>query len=344
MSDKRRDLTEEESESVPSYFNNPFYSLEDNLVYATWNGRVVSSLNAKFPWTFVDKQRQVHFDDYKESFLNIERVFDLEYTGLTGQYRSKSVGWSNAQQRWIYRNNRVVVFTDSEKEASDPETPQDDLGSDDEQEEVSQLLESVTQSITAVVGQLSCPQTPVTVPGALPSTPVSPLRVQLPTPQATAFQGYASGSHSLTWVPVPQSPLSPYTRVTPSSPLVPPRVPLPQAPVPPLRVFPAPVIAPVGMANPPSTKLLGAAPEPFDGKPEKAKAFWNNLENYFHLNILSFDTDDKKISTALTYFKVGTPAGQWAQDKQKAALNPVGGGTITFGAWNDFKMTFQEHF
>ncbi len=81
----------------------------------------------------------------------------------------------NTQQRWIYRNNRVVVFTDSEEEASDPETPQDDPGSEDEQEEVSQLLESVTQSITAIVGQLSRLQTPVTVPGALPSTPVSPL-------------------------------------------------------------------------------------------------------------------------------------------------------------------------
>ncbi len=98
------------------------------------------------------------------------------------------------------------------------------------------------------------------------------------------------------------------------------------------------------MANPPPTKLLGAAPEPFDGKPEKAKAFWNNLENYFHLNILIFNTDDKKISTALTYFKVGTPAGQWAQDKQKAALNPVGGSAVTFGVWADFKTNFRDHF
>ncbi len=250
----------------------------------------------------------------------------------------------NARQHWIYKNNRVVVFTDSEEQASDPETPRDDLGSDNKQEEVSQLLESVTQSITAVVGQLSHLQTPVTVPRALPSTPASPLRVQLPTPRATTFQGYASGSHSLTRVPVPQSPLSTYPRVSPSSPLVPPRVPSPQAPVPPLRVSPAPVIAPVGMANPPPTKLLGAAPEPFNGKPEKAEAFWNNLENYFHLNILIFDTDDKKISTALTYFKVGTPAGQWAQDKQKAALNPVGGGAVTFGAWADFKTNFRDHF
>src|SRR6266702_2596229 len=256
MSNKRRDLTKYESQSVPSYFDDPFYSLEDNLVYATWNERVVSSFDGKFPWTFIAEQRQVHFDDYKESFPNIERVFNLEYTGLTGQYHGKSVGWSNARQQWIYKNNRVVVFTDLEEQASDPETPRDNLGSDDKQEEVSQLLESVTQSITTVVGQLSRLQTPVTVPGALPSTPVSPLRVQLPTPRATTFQGYASGSHSLTQVPVPQSPLSTYPRVSPSSPLVPPRVPSPQAPVPPLQVLPAPVIAPVGMANHPPTNLM----------------------------------------------------------------------------------------
>jgi len=53
------------------------------------------------------------------------------------------------------QNNRVVVFADLEEQASDPETPKDDLGLDNKQEEVSQLLESVTQSITAVVGQLS---------------------------------------------------------------------------------------------------------------------------------------------------------------------------------------------
>ncbi len=96
MSDKRRDLTDYENQFVPNYFDDPFYSLEDNLVYATWNERLVSSPDASFPWTFVVEQRQVHFDDYKESFPSIEKVSNLEYTGLTGQYRSKSVGWSNA--------------------------------------------------------------------------------------------------------------------------------------------------------------------------------------------------------------------------------------------------------
>jgi hypothetical protein len=86
---------------------------------------------------------------------------------------------------------------------------------------------------------------------------------------------------------------------------------------------------------------LGAAPKPFKGKPEKAKAFWNNLENYFYLNEDVFNTDGKKISSALTYFKIGTSAGEWAQDLQKKALART---LISFGTWATFKDGFKKHF
>ena len=66
-----------------------------------------------------------------------------------------------------------------------------------------------------------------------------------------------------------------------------------------------------------STKLLGAAPEPFDGKPEKAESFWNNLENYYYLNGDAYSNESKKVSSALTHFKIGTSAREWAQDQQK---------------------------
>jgi hypothetical protein len=79
-----------------------------------------------------------------------------------------------------------------------------------------------------------------------------------------------------------------------------------------------------------NTKILGTPPEPFEGKPEKAEAFWNNLENYFYLNEDIFNTDGKKISSALTYFKIGTSAGEWAQDLQKKALAHT---PISFGTW-----------
>jgi hypothetical protein len=62
-------------------------------------------------------------------------------------------------------------------------------------------------------------------------------------------------------------------------------------------------------------KYLGSAPEQFDGKADKAQAFWSSLENYFYLNNAAFTNKGKKVATALTYFKMGTPVGEWARDK-----------------------------
>ena len=88
-------------------------------------------------------------------------------------------------------------------------------------------------------------------------------------------------------------------------------------------------------------KSLGSPPEPYDGKPDKAEAFWSALELYFYLNSGMFADDNRRIATALTYFKVRTPAREWAQDKQKTALaaNP-----IDFGSWADFKKGYNTHF
>jgi hypothetical protein len=90
-----------------------------------------------------------------------------------------------------------------------------------------------------------------------------------------------------------------------------------------------------------NTKILGTAPESFEGKPDKAEVFWNNLENYFYLNEDVFNTDGKKISSALTYFKIGTSVREWAQNLQKNALKCT---LISFGMWATFKDNFKKHF
>jgi hypothetical protein len=63
------------------------------------------------------------------------------------------------------------------------------------------------------------------------------------------------------------------------------------------------------MATP---KVVGTPPEAFDGKPEKAETFWSQLENYYYLNEAAFTTESRRVSAALTHFKSGTPAGDWA--------------------------------
>ena len=90
-----------------------------------------------------------------------------------------------------------------------------------------------------------------------------------------------------------------------------------------------------------TSRVMGSPPEAYDGSPRKAEAFWSAIENYFYLNDTRFSDENTKIATALTYFKVGTPAREWARDKQKAALalNPR-----DFGRWRAFKKEFQDHF
>ena len=88
-------------------------------------------------------------------------------------------------------------------------------------------------------------------------------------------------------------------------------------------------------------KLLGSTPEPYDGNPAKAQAFWNILANYYTMNNAVYGTDEKKVPAALTNFKTGTRGGDWASDPIAIALaaNPV-----DYGTWNQFKMAFEKQF
>ena len=61
-----------------------------------------------------------------------------------------------------------------------------------------------------------------------------------------------------------------------------------------------------GTATP---KLLGSTPEPYDGNPAKAQAFWNTLANYYIINDTVNANDEKKVPAALTNFKTGTQGG-----------------------------------
>jgi hypothetical protein len=87
--------------------------------------------------------------------------------------------------------------------------------------------------------------------------------------------------------------------------------------------------------------LLETAPKNFDGSVDKAITFWNMLENYYITNAAIYDTEDKKISAALTYFKLGTQAGEWASDCMAAALTAA---PVTYGMWATFKADFKAQF
>jgi hypothetical protein len=96
----------------------------------------------------------------------------------------------------------------------------------------------------------------------------------------------------------------------------------------------------MAQANPPP-RLLGTVPEAFDGNADKAISFWNTLENYYHLNATTFTDDAKKVSTALTNFKLGTQAGEWASDH---ITTTRAGAQVDYGTWIDFKDAFKAQF
>jgi hypothetical protein len=162
-------------------------------------------------------------------------------------------------------------------------------------------------------------QTPTTPGGSGPS--------HLPTPQTTQTPRVST-------LPIPQAPQSPTPQNTQrhhtpgNSPAAPPPVgPVPQPP-PALPVMTAP-------------RLMGSPPELFDGQAKIAETFLSQIDNYYYLNDASFTSESRRVSAALTHFKSGTAAGDWAQDRITAALstNPP-----DFGTWNAFVEAFKVHF
>jgi len=73
------------------------------------------------------------------------------------------------------------------------------------------------------------------------------------------------------------------------------------------------------MLTPP--KAVGTPPEPFDSTASKAESFLSALLSYYYLNEAVFPNESRCVATALSHFKIGTPTGEWAQDKQNAALS-----------------------
>ena len=322
-----RPLTEEEEHHVPIDHFNAYYSFIDKRIYAEWHEQEVYSLTGKFPWYFRNTHEKVRISDYKKYYPYFNELEDFDFETIQGKYKSKTVSWNFADERWVYRNHKPVRFgetpesttpqeQDPPRTPTNPSNPRTPSQESSDQAEVSQLLESATQKVTALITHISQPQTPQTVPGGLPVTPAQQTsQSYLPTPTAT----------SSVLPPV----IPPSRAVTPP----PKRTKTPIVTVPPQTTSTMATGSGSGGGAGQSTKLLGAAPEPFDGKPEKAESFWNNLENYYYLNGDAYSNESKKVSSALTHFKIGTSAREWAQDQQKRALrvmssfstNPRGG-------------------
>jgi len=231
---------------------------------------------------------------------------------------------------------------------------------------VSNLLQEAETRIVATLQKLtSRPSTPG--PQGTPSHPAStlpgssklsiPKESSLPTPPVSKGkakeeplpQSLASSLRSLQATPVPaatqpETPPAPKGNPKGIPPQIPPHRPHsgrtgpPQRPPSPLAPPPPPVIMAGNIVTP---KLLGSSPDPYDGNPTKAQAFWNTLANYYTMNNAVYNTDNKKVPAALTNFKTGTCGGDWASDRIAEALaaNPT-----NYGTWAQFQTAFQKQF
>ena len=310
---------------------------------ATYNGKQIKWDTLYPEWKYLNNWK-VHFQspstsEAEETKPSIPREFEPEEGN-----KSKESDHNNSDKESIH---------------SKSSTNKDTLN-------VSNLLQEAETRIIATIQKLtSRPSTPS--PQATPSHPTSTLpgSSKLSIPEESSFptssgskgkakeeplpQTFASSSRSSQTTPVPtttQSQTPPVPKGNPKG--IPRQVPPhrsrlgrtgpPQRPPSP----PAPPPPPVLMAgNVPTPKLLGSTPDPYDGNPTKAQAFWNMLANYYTMNSAVYDTDDKKVPATLTNFKAGTQGGDWASDyiAEALAANPQ-----DYGTWDQFRIAFKKQF
>ena len=89
----------------------------------------------------------------------------------------------------------------------------------------------------------------------------------------------------------------------------------------------------------PQELKLGQPPA-FDGTPEKARGWFNNVQLYLLVNKDIYNDDDRKIAYALSFMREGS-AALWSLTETEAALkrNPP-----NFGTWQNFLNKFSTSF
>ena len=89
----------------------------------------------------------------------------------------------------------------------------------------------------------------------------------------------------------------------------------------------------------PQELKLGQPPA-FNGTPEKARGWFNNVQLYLLVNKDIYNDDDRKIAYALSFMREGS-AALWSLTETEAALkrNPP-----NFGTWQDFLDKFSASF
>jgi len=367
--------TTEDARNIPVVFADWFITHDkgDRVRFAQFGDEGVWNVDPDGPWVYLKTNLTVPHEVLENALPYTNHLADLDiYTGLA-TYNGKNVAWHRPTQTWKYRNNRTVHFNQTPTEGTNSAlNSEEEVKSSEESEQdedtaqVEDLLRQTETTVTSAIQKLSSRAgTPEPMSSPLPKAsplpgksklsttevsqtitpPVSKGKAPAPPPTRTSTSSsslrptktVAVSSTTKPSVPPSRNPkgTTPPTKLNPSASTsnLPPRPPGGNPPAPPQA-------APMAQPNPPP-HILGTAPEPYNGKGDAAIPFWNALENYFTVNATTFDTDAKKVSSALTYFKQGTQAGDWASDHIATIL---AGNPVNYGTWDDFRDAFRAQF
>ena len=332
-------LTEEEQLHTPLCFTEVFaaYKFGTWTLFALFDRTPVWTEQPNTGWRYSLDNSEVTQGHVLAWFPHYKELTALDpYRGVAS-FQDKAVYWHYDQKAWKYLNHCTVHFNGSEASETEPaQQEESEEGSSEEENDTLQvdaLLESAERSISFALQKVTLPETLTATSSSLPrdtgSQSLEPSQVPTPPVSKGPVLPPRSPTRPCPLVPTASSsrtpPVTPFTLIVPAQ---------PSTPFPPGPAQPA-------MAQAATPRLIGTAPEPFTGKGEHALPFWNSLENYYHTNNDAFADDNKKVAAALTHFKVGTQAGNWASDRMATALlaNPV-----TYGTWAQFKTDFKDQF
>jgi len=363
--------SEEDAKYLPIVFKEWFiaYDQGERVIFAQLHNNCMWNIPPSKTWTNYDTNKDIPLETLTDLVPYIHQVNDFNlYTG-TAKFNNKDIVWTPIHQ-WKYRNNRTVHFNETPTEGTNSELSSNETSKksnlDKDTAQVKDLLRQAETTVTSAIQKLSSQAgTPDPTDSPLPKAslllgksklstaevsqtatpPVSKGKAPAPPPTRTSTshsspqptQTAALSSTTKPSAPPSRNPkgTAPLVKSNPpaSTSKLPPQPPGGNPPAPP----PA---APMAQPNPPPC-ILGTAPKPYNGKGDTAIAFWNALENYFTVNATTFDTNMKKVSSALTYFKQGTQAGDWASDHITTILarNPV-----NYRTWDNFRDAFKAQF
>jgi len=361
--------TEKDAKYLPIVFHVWFvaYDQGEKVLFAQLHDKCVWNVPPDKSWTNYQTSKEVPLETLTNLIPYFHQVTDFDLYMGKAKFNNKDVIWTPIHQ-WKYHNNRTVHFNETLTKGTNSELSKssNELNPDKDTAQVKDLLRQAETTVMSAIQKLSSragtpdpTNSPLHKTSLLPrksklstievsqtaTPPISKGKAPAPPPTRTSassssLQPTQTASLSSTTKPLVPSSRNP-KGTTPPAKSNPPASTSKLPPQPPGGNPPAPPpAAPMTQPNPPP-RILGTAPKSYNGKGDTAIAFWNSLENYFTVNAATFNTKKKKVSSALTYFKQGTQAGDWASDH---IVTLLAANLVNYGMWNDFKDAFKQQF